>query len=154
MRIERNRYGVGVSFNRQPAEVADKAAAGAAGHILGVEAEQRSLEPVLRQIDPQIVKRSNRAQGFEVLPKRCSFKQRLKELENDKKKNANLAELEMLSDVLELVPAPSGCAGRTLKEYVEGLLCAFRSDLTASPSGKRYLTISPVGPGEGALTLT
>jgi hypothetical protein len=69
-----------------------------------------------------------------------------KELENDKKKNANLAELEMLSDVLELVPAPSGCAGRTLKEYVEGV--------TAAPSGKRYLTISPVGPGEAALTLT
>lgn len=31
---------------------------------------QNTLARVLRQIDPQIVKRSDRAQGFEVLPKR------------------------------------------------------------------------------------
>jgi hypothetical protein len=44
------------------------------------------------------------------------------DLEKDKAKNANLAKLQTLSDVLMLVPAPPTCADRTLKSYVEGLL--------------------------------
>jgi hypothetical protein len=50
------------------------------------------------------------------------FQSIFKEREKDKKKNANLARLQTLSDVLELVPAPQGCADRTLKRFVEGLL--------------------------------
>jgi hypothetical protein len=51
------------------------------------------------------------------------FQSIFKELEMEKRKNANLARLQTLSDVLELVPAPPGyAADRTLKRYVEGLL--------------------------------
>jgi hypothetical protein len=50
------------------------------------------------------------------------FESIFKELEMDKRKNANLATLQTLSDVLELVPAPPRYADRTLKRYVEGLL--------------------------------
>jgi hypothetical protein len=50
------------------------------------------------------------------------FQAVFRELEEDKKKNSSLAGLQMLSDVLELVPAPPGRAERSLKGYVEGLL--------------------------------
>ena len=50
------------------------------------------------------------------------FQSIFKELEMEKRKNANLAKLQTLSDVLELMPAPPRCADRTLKRYVEGLL--------------------------------
>ena len=50
------------------------------------------------------------------------FQSIFNELEMEKRKNANLARLQTLSDVLELVPAPPRCADRTLKRYVEGLL--------------------------------
>jgi hypothetical protein len=50
------------------------------------------------------------------------FQSIFKELEKEKKKNANLARLQMLSDVLEQIPAPPRCADRTLKRYVDSLL--------------------------------
>jgi hypothetical protein len=61
------------------------------------------------------------------------FQSIFNELEMEKRKNANLARLQTLSDVLELVPAPPRCADRTLKRYLR----AFQSDLMALQYGRR-----------------